>query len=230
MIQQDDAEMVENGAGPLPEMEEDFLAANKGNYAPKTGPALLPKLTDHLTTVWKWGKDPLIMKKFYGEHPPPESTYFQAVNLNAEITTLLNVDKKCVVTRDQRLKSVQTLIAKAAIPVAKTCNMVMKGEHTQRQTMVDFCLDTVAVLAHAASQVNQIRRDNLRPYINNKISGLVCRQRKENHLEDDLFPRVQESAQAAKQGVALLNTDRGRGCGRGGRYRPYPPRGFFRGG
>ena len=96
--------------------------------------------------------------------------------------------------------------------------------------MVDFSLDTVAVLANAASQVNQIRRDNLRLYISNKISGLVCRQRKENDLEDDLFPRVQESAQAAKQGVALLNTDRGRGCGCGGRYRPYPPRGFFRGG
>ena len=232
----DDADLVEAGAGPVPETEEDFLKAHKDNYAPESGPALGPSLTAHLKTVWERGRDGNLMKKFYTDHPQPEGTPFGKVDLNTDITTLLNSDpqKKHVVTRDARLKGIQTLVAKAAIPVAKVCNMLMQGD-MNKQTMVDACLDSVAVLANACSQANQIRRDNLRPYINSKISNLVCKQRKENDVGQELFPKIQESAQAAKQGIGLLNMGRGLGRGRGGgggsgRYRPYPPRGRgFRG-
>jgi hypothetical protein len=226
----DDAALVEQTAGPVPESEEDYLKSHKGNYAPETGPALSVALTSHLNTIWQRGRDPALMKRFYETHPKPEGTPFEKVDLNSDITTLLNADpqKKHVVTRDLRFKGIQTLVAKAAIPAAKVCQMIMTGQ-SDKQAMVDACLDSITALANASSQTNQMRRDNLRPYINKQISGLVCKQRKENDLSADLFPKMQESAQAAKQGVGLLNIGRGRGGGgrgRGGRYRPYPTRGF----
>jgi hypothetical protein len=157
---------------------------------------------------------------------------FEKCDLNSDINTLLNADpqKKHVVTRDQRFKGIQTLVAKAAIPAAKVCQLIMSGQDN-KQAIVDACLDSITVLSNANSQTNQMRRDNLRPYINSKISGLVCKQRKENDLDAELFPKMQESAQAAKQGIGLLNQSRGRGRGRGGGYRPYPARGYrgFRG-
>ena len=102
------------------------------------------------------------MRTFYGAHPKPEGTPFAKVELNTDIATLLNGDpqKKHVITRDQRLKAIQTLIAKTAIPIAKVCNLIMKGDD-DKQVMVDSCLDSITVLANANSQANQIRRDNL---------------------------------------------------------------------
>jgi hypothetical protein len=75
-IPKDDASIVEQGAGPVPESEEDYLKVHKGNYAPETGPALLTSLTSHLNTIWQRGRDPTLMKKFYEDHPKPEGTPF----------------------------------------------------------------------------------------------------------------------------------------------------------
>jgi hypothetical protein len=84
-----------------------------------------------------------------------------------------------------------------------------------KQPMMDGGLDAIALLVNASSQLNQLRWDNLRPYLNAKISAMVCRVRKENNISNELFPELTESPKAAKQGVNLVNIGRGHGRGRG---------------
>ena len=79
---------------------------------------------------------------------------------------------------------------------------------------MDLSLDSMAILSNACSQLNQLRRDNLKPFLNDRLSALVCKQRKENDPTEELFPKINETARVAKQGVALVSFGGNRDGGR----------------
>jgi hypothetical protein len=229
----DDDLHIPQADGPRPEdhvleetgQEIDLLAIYAGDFVSETGPPLNERVNAHVNKVWHRGRDPVKIKEQFAKHERPEGTSLYRVQLNDEIAIPLQKSHKFVITRDQRLKAIQGLIARAAVPVAKACDLLMKPDAVDKQVHMGLGLDTLTILANANNQTNQLRRDNLRPYLNERISTVVCKLRKENDPSDELFPEIQESAKQAKQGIDLINT-RGRGRGR---YTQYPRRGGYPG-
>jgi uncharacterized protein YqgQ len=140
----------------------------------------------------------------------------QKVDLNEEIVDRLDRFDK---TRDMKLRSVQSGVARAVAPLVGMVESLMDGsKKVDRQKLVDNAVDTVTILAHANAMTNQIRRETLKPKLERRYQPLCYRAPKGNSqwlLGDNLPERIKTVAQGGRL------TRRGRGMGYRGRYQPY---------
>lgn len=126
---------------------------------------------------------------------------------------------------DVKLKGVQGVIPRAAVPDCKLCEEIMHSQKKMSmQQQLDLGRDSIALFAAANQQLNQIRRDLIKPSMSAKIREVIRHQVKEEEASPDLFPDLAESAKAAKQVSSIIipySSYGGRGRGRrmgGGPY------------
>jgi hypothetical protein len=218
-----------------PEWDLAMLEEREAALGSETGPSVNPRLTTHVNTIWKRGSLNRV-KELHDKHPRPVGVNLYKTTLNENIAGPLNAapspQAKFPYTRDLKLKGVQGLLTRAAVPVVRICEGIMRVDKklTDKEHL-DLALDGVTLMAAANQQLNQIRRDLLRPSLTPKIRA-VCRMVKEEEPTEFVFPDFDESAKAAKQASGMVIAGRpGFGRARGGRrggYTPYPSPGGFR--
>jgi hypothetical protein len=223
---------TEDGATMLAQPEWDLTALNQqiADFGSDDGPAIHATLTTHLNAVWKKGSANKI-KEIHEKHALPAGCHMYRAALNESIASYMQANEKTKYpyVRDVKLKGVQGLIARAAVPLAKTCEDIMRKDKplTGPQRM-ELAMDGMALLSSANQQVNQLRKDLIKPSMNAKLRATVCRAVREEDPSEWLFPDLLESTKQAKQASGLM-AYQGRGRARGrGRFHPYfgPPGGF----
>jgi hypothetical protein len=152
---------------------------HKASYEGETGPALSENLNKHLITVWKKGKDPSKLKEQYEKHPIPSGSIFHKVSLNGEVSDPLQKRHGCVIGRDNWLKAIQGLIARAAVPIAKILDDLMEDK-LDAQTAINHGLAGIILLSSVNNQLNQSRREQVPPFLSDRMDFAVCKSRREN--------------------------------------------------
>jgi hypothetical protein len=221
-----------------PEWDLNLILEHEAALGTDVGPALNPRLTVHLNKLWKKGSTNRI-KDLHDKHPRPEGTTLFKTSLNEHIaapmlTAPQNSPLKFPLIRDIKLKAVQGLIVRSAVPSGKICEQLMRKDKVlSTQDHLDLAMDNYTLLAAANQQLNQLRRDFLKPTLTANIRGSLCRAVKEEDPSEDLFPDFTEQAKAAKQASSYVRAGRsfGRSRGRrfGGGYHLYQFRGGYQG-
>jgi hypothetical protein len=233
---EEDPDNSENPEEMLAQPEWDLTALKQQmlEFGSDAGPAVHTTLTSHLNAVWQKGSANK-MKELHEKHPLPAGCHMFRAALNDSIASFMQSSEKMKYpyTRDVKLTGIQGLIARAAIPLAKTCEGVMrKDKSLSAPQHMELAMDAFTLLASASQQVNQLRKALIKPSMNAKLRASMCRPVKDEEPSEWLFPDLVESAKIAKQtsGLMAFSGFRGRPRGRG-RYQPYfgPPQGYGRG-
>ena len=117
-------------------------------------------------------------------------------------------------TKDMRLRSIQGVTAKAAVPYVDTLSaLIDEAKPIDRQKLVDLAIDGVTLLAHANQQLNQLRRDMLRPTLQPRFQQL-CSKPSDDDTQYLFGTKIVERIRNASQGGKLARRGRGRGIAR----------------
>jgi hypothetical protein len=212
-----------------PEWDLTALDAHLAAFGSDTGPALHPTLNSHVNNLWKKGTGNKI-KDIHEKYPRPSGCQLFRTSLNDSIRCFMQEKAKFPLVRDVKLTGIQGLIARAAVPLARGCESAMrKDKPITPQACLDFQLDSLTLLASANQQINQLRKDLIKPIMNNQLRASVCRVVKDEDPSEELFADLEGATKMAKQTSGLMGNPYPRGRGRGrGRFHPYfgPPGGF----
>lgn len=137
------------------------------------GPNIEPKLAE--ITMKRWGKklNPDKLKTIIGKYKPPAnctSMTTTGCKCNPEIWSQLSSTKK---RTDLQLSNLQQVVLKAAVATLQTTNtLVNEKSDTDKSELLTQSIDTVALLAHAHTQVSQLRRDQIKPVLKQEYSTI----------------------------------------------------------
>ena len=185
------------------------------------------KLAKVVKSAWDSARKKDANKKLgqlYDKYPRPENIDIYKVDLNDEIK---NSVPKQVKNKDMRLRAIQGAVAKATYPVIKTIQMLATMPNPtkeQKTEMVNSNSEAISMLAMASYNLNHMRRESLKGYIN-PLYGNICNLKIPTDSDKLFGDNIAEHMRTAGHSYRL-----GRGFGRGRpRYRPYAGRGRSRG-
>ena len=160
----------------------DLLQAHLAEFADDAGCPVPDRLASLVNEIWEakgksFSRDKI--KALFEKHPRPANTHFHRVDINDEIKSAVNKSKMAT-GRDYKLRSIQGGIAKAAIPMTQMVNDLISkdipGSTAVKQSLVNNALDGLTVLANANASINQLRRDMLRPFLDQRFANLCQEQ------------------------------------------------------
>ena len=206
--------------------ENDPLASTRSRYVEAAGPALSDLYLKDLTnTMWQGKAQPQVMKELHELYPTPSNLDVHRVDVNEEV---LRIMPKYAVVRDSRLRSIQNTLSRAPIPVVKASEILraskapggkpVTGEGADE--LSKLCMDSVSMLAHANEQLNEFRRDIIKPTLKRKFQP-ICKLPKDADTSRMLLgENIGERIKQLKQSEQLCAKRPSRGF-RGKRQHPY---------
>ena len=151
--------------------------AAAGPEPTQTGPAVLDAVSQTINNLW-CGK-PKDLAKTFDAHLRPSNVVIHKVELDE---SLLDSIQSHIKRKDVRLKLVQGGIATAAVAATKTIDQIVgvQSEATQDDGMklllthlLGLQTDVIKVLSYANMTVNNIRREGLKPGLQEKYKPLA---------------------------------------------------------
>ena len=107
------------------------------------------------------GRAPKIAKKFQEEFPRPDNVGIRKVVLNGMISTAIPQSYK---QQDVRAMQVQSAMQVAAMPLVGIVEGLKSGELKDKpDRVVQMAFSSLSMLSSANSQLNQVRREGIRP-------------------------------------------------------------------
>ena len=234
----DDSDMQDGETTPQgsnEEIDESLLQGHVGNYNEEVGEPVPTKLADSVNEHWDAGNardfTKEVLKPLYAKYPVPSNTHLHKVSLNDQ---LMDTIPKFVRSKDLRVKSIQTAISRAAVPMTTIVQELLTKPTPDKQKLVDTAFDSLSMLAGANAGVNNIRRENLRSSLQGKYVSLVSKKvPAESKLlfGEDLTDKIKAVNQADRITITRGRPYAGRGGGMFGfksnRMQPYA-RGSFK--
>lgn len=229
------------GAPSLPPPSDEFSAsALLANLLAAEGEVQGPEAPRDIADVTNgiWLSLQKELSKVYEKHVRPSNVYTYKVDINEEILATLTKPAKL---RDMKLRAAQGAVAGASNIIVKTLTSLSALESaSDHQALVALLegilqstVDQLKLLSHANMTLNNLRRDFIRPSLNQKYQGL-CKETpttQSNLLFGDRFAeRVRALSQAVQIGRTPQYGQYGAGARRG-RYGQYGRggRGYGRG-
>ena len=200
--------------------EGDLLQAARARLADEDdGPPLTGQVAGVINDIWSEGRKPSVVKELCEKHPRPSNMDVHKLDMNDEVIAAV---PKWARARDLRLRAIQGNIARASVPAARIIDgLYAKTSTMTKQEHVNLAMDAVTLLASANPEVNQLRREFLKPQLQRKYHNLCGKAPQDNGrllFGDNSPDRVKE----ANTTGSLLNQGRRRGgATRRGGYHPY---------
>jgi hypothetical protein len=179
--------------------------------------------TEHtglINAIWQ-RTQPERVRDLHQKHPRPEGLRVCRTSLNEELVPHLKKKSVAAHLKDVKLRSIQGLISRAAVPVAKGCHVLTAGGQFKRQPQVNLSVDTITCLAAANQQINTLRKELIQPLMTPKLRA-ICKPSKNSQPSEELFPALMEGAKMAKQGASMFAG----AFGRGQWHQPYQNRSY----
>ena len=171
---EEEAEEFELAPDFGPEGADDIpsIAQHLAGHQDELGPAISEKLSKLVQNIWQsissWN-----IREVFDRYKRPANLEIHKVDMNTEIISTIN---KTARSRDIKLRSAQGALAKAVTPLTQIMDWLLKGgSRDKQQLMVDAAVDTLKFISHANTQINQSRRELLKPSLAPKYHGL-CRE------------------------------------------------------
>ena len=230
---QQDAETVSDNGGSDEENDDDtthtfkksviksdLLASHKNKFDDDEGAATNEEVAELVNQIWSTKQEKDTVKELFKKHKKPANINAQKVNVNEEVVHSIPKSAK---SRDMQLRSVQGIVAKTAVPLVESlARLINVDEELDRQKLVDSTVDGITLLAHANQQLNQMRRDMLRPTVHPKYQPLCYKAEGDSSkllFGEKLMDRIRGVSQGGK--MARRGLARGSGYAARGRYQPY---------
>ena len=193
-----------------------------------TAPALEEDVAVTLNKLFKHGRSRAVTKDLIGKFPRPANLNLKPLALNEEVKSNI---PKFAKFRDLKAQGVQTALCLAANPLAQMISGAKAGQLDKTKT-TQLALASMSMLAIANNNLNQIRRDTIKPNLNKKYQGICSPPKDESDLlfGDKLADRMKSSETTSNLGARLNRTTGGHqrgGRGRFQRFQPYPTFGLY---
>ena len=198
-----------------------LLASHKTKCMDETGEDANAEVAELANQIWTTKQEKEALKDLFKRNQRPVNVNIRKVDINEEVLTSIPQSAK---SRDMRLRSVQGLTAKATVPfVATLMALIDENKPIDRQKLVDSAIDGVTMLAYANQQLNQLRRDLLRPTLQPRFQQL-CSKPNDDDTQYLFGTKIVERIKNASQVGKLARRGRGRGNPRFQpyQYSPYP--------
>jgi hypothetical protein len=201
------------------------------------GAPLDEKVAKAINTVWRKPRDSEGYKNAARRAKKPENVHFSKVAVNDELYGLLPQGLKA---QDARLKSIQSMLCKAAVPSACLLNEIetnMNMPPDQKKKCQRYIIDNISLIAHASNSINYQRRESIKRKLPPNYAMVL---KSPDGTADTLFGdecsdnlkkagyggKIQKDVKQYQQNMQFNQRRRGRGMerGRGFRGRPYPIR------
>ena len=191
-----------------------------------TAPKIKEEVAVTLNKLFKHGRSRAMTKEIIQKFPRPENLNLKPLVLNEEIKGTL---PKFTKLRDLKAQAVQTALCLAANPLAQLVSEAQDGDSPiERKSVASAALASMSMLALANNNLNQIRRDSIKPNLKTKYQGICNPPKDESDLlfGEKLAERMKTSETTANLGAKLGGNKTSSGRGRG-RYQPYPTYGLY---
>ena len=200
--------------------EGDLLSVVRERYVDEDGPPVETELAGIANTIWRRGWDPSVLKNILSKYQRPANVDCHKVDLNPEILVRL---PKVIKSRDMKLQSVQSSVARASVPAIHIAEAMIEHKDVPKKDLVRMSMDTLTLLADVNDNINQIRRDFLRPSLQPRFQAMCQAPKDENTtkllFEENMANRVKAQNQIGKitkrympgAATAAAYTPRGRG-------------------
>ena len=133
------------------------------------GPNITGPVADVANDIWQKGRNPKTMKTLFEKYPRPANVDCVKVDLN-EVTSAVN---KFAWARDLRLRAVQGLIARAAVPTVCIIDVLYDKENKiSPQEQVNMAIDCCSLITNANSGINPLTRELLKPALQRRYQSL----------------------------------------------------------
>ena len=129
------------------------------------GPPLSEKVADGVNQIWKRLKDSEGYKKAASRAKPPSNVNLNRVDINEEILPILPSGSKAY---DSRLRSIQGMLCKTAVPSARLLDavvsgkLIIQGEGKEKKMLERELMDTISMVANTNALVNNYRREAIK--------------------------------------------------------------------
>ena len=196
-------------------------------HADQQGPTIQPKLAQLINKLWWKDRDSETYKQIMKKYPRTENLEAQEVEVNPEVHNLVSRMAK---NRDAKLKSAQAGISRAAVPLTKIAEQLVKAKQgdVDKQLVLDLTIDTLTLLANTNEVVNQIRQEAIKPSKQYRFQTLCMIPNGEDTSKllfwNSLSERIKAAAQGGRLGKRPYQFGYGaqmRGRGHGYSYHPY---------
>ena len=191
----------------------DDLAKSFSEEDESTSPDVELKLAD--ITMKRWGKKltPEKLKSITDKyHRPANCTSMTRIKCNPEIWSQLGSTKK---RTDIQLFNIQQVVLKAASATLQTTNALATSKSSENHTqLLAQSVDTLALLAHAHTQLSQLRRDQIKPILKHEVSTICSAAVKSDSqwlFGNDLAKSLKDAKEANSITASLRNNS----------YKPY---------
>ena len=208
------------------------------------GEPLSDRVAKGVNDIWRKPKDSDAYKNAAKRAKKPTNTQLNHLHLNDELLGLVSAGSK---TFDGRLKSLQLMLCKAAVPTARLLDKIVSGkmnlEKEEQKLAERELVDTISLIAHTNNTVNYQRRDAIKrrlpPHYSLALKApeipgdtLFGDECSEKLRKAGYGSKIQKDVRQYQQyqrenwgGQYRPQRSRGRGADRGNRTRPYPQRG-----
>ena len=202
-----------------------ILGAYRRRYADEDGPPVEKELATAINGIWGEKRAPQKVKAILEKYPRPSNVNCHKVDINSDVLSAIGRVAK---NRDAKLRSVQGNIARCAVPAVKLAEGLL-AKQVNKTELIETALDTVTLLANANAQLNQLRRDALKPGLQARYQSLCKVDEADDTSQWLLGSNLNDRIKSAAQGGKLVRRGQymppGQSYmyGRGRRGHPYAP-------
>ena len=185
----------------------DDLAKSLSDEDESTSPNVEPKLAD--ITMQRWGKklNPEKLKSISDKYNRPANcTSVTGIKCNPEIWSQLSSTKK---RTDLHLSNIQQTVLKATAATLQTTNALVTSKSVDGHSqLLAQSVDTIALLAHAHTQLSQLRRDQIKPILKQEYSTICSAEIQPDSkwlFGSDLAKTLKDAKEASSISSSLRN-------------------------
>jgi hypothetical protein len=204
------------------------------------GLPLSEKVANAVNIIWKKPRESEGYKNAAKRAKKPANVNFHKVGVDDTVFSLMSPGLKA---QDSRMKSIQSMVCKAAVPTACLLDEIEKNDsidNEQKNKMERYLLDNISLMSHVNNTINYQRREAIKRKLppnyaaalktpdapSDTLFGEEC---SENLKKAGYGGKIQREVRQYQQQMLFSLKRRGRGMqrgsGRGYRARPYPVRG-----
>ena len=175
-----------------------FLGAYCWWYADDDRPPIEKELATAINGIWGEERAPIKVKAILEKYPRPSNVNCHKVDINSDV---LSATGQVAKNWDAKLRSVQGNIARCAVPAVKMAEGLL-AKQVNKTELIETVLDAVTLLANANAQLNQLRRDALKPGLQARYQSLCKVDEADDTsqwlLGSNLSDRIKSAAQGGK--------------------------------
>ena len=202
-----------------------------------TGAAVAEEVASTTGQIWNKGRSAKVNKKLLEDNPRPENVPIHRVSLNPEVYQAIPKQHQ---QRDIKAQGVQAALQVAAVPLVRMIDGLKNGTLKDKANdIAQMAFVSLSMVSSANAQLNQMRREAIKPVLNSKYRAICAEPAKPSKLlfGDDLADRCKTAQTAAQLAASISGVGkqkaqgskqrRGGHSGRGGRGHPYQQYGLY---